>query len=544
MKNPASKLIRIRLELEDYDFEIQHIAGKDNVIADALSRISIEDLKEIYHDNAILVTTRAQLKRLNRSKDKSGGEKAKNEFISEPKVIEELSRKYVSKIPRIKSALNNDTTVVGAYKNHRKIFEIEFVHKNVNEKFPLEQILSSLEKMATSHKHSTLQWPMNDVFFTAYNLNEFKDISEKTLNNLRISLISPVEKIDDANKKIEIMTKFHNDPVVGGHMGQKKLYEKIRSQFYWKNMSREIAKFVNNCDKCKVNKPKTKTKAPMVLTKTPQKPFDLLIVDTVGPLPKSNYGNSYILTIICDLSKYLITCPIPDKSAKTVAKAMVDNCILIFGMFKELRSDCGTEYKNAILAELCDLLNINQVFSTPYRHETVGSIERNHRFFNEYIRAYVNNLSDWEDYLRYFSFCYNISTHSSFDHKFSPFELVFSKKATLPTYLHDTDIDPIYNFDNFVKEAKFRLHNAHNLAQKLLEKSKLRSKKYYDKSTHDINVKVGDQVYVIKEPYDKYKSPYVGPFTVKNVIEPNIEILDISTQKTKIVHKNKIFIQS
>lgn len=51
MKDQASRLTRIRLDLEEYDFEIVYISGKDNIIADALSRININDLKEIYKEN-------------------------------------------------------------------------------------------------------------------------------------------------------------------------------------------------------------------------------------------------------------------------------------------------------------------------------------------------------------------------------------------------------------------------------------------------------------------------------------------------------------
>ncbi|RYX83231.1 transposase, partial [bacterium] len=211
-------------------------------------------------------------------------------------------------------------------------------------------------------------------------------------------------------------------------------------------MTRDVANFVNLCESCKVNKPKNKVKVPMVLTKTPQKPFDLLIIDTIGPLTRSNNNNAYVLTIICELSKYLITIPMHDKSANTVARAIVENVILKFGMFRDLLSDCGTEFRNSILAELVNNFNIKQNFSTPYRHETVGSVERNHRFFNEYIRAYVTNMSDWEEYLGYFTFCYNISTHASFEHKYSPFELILSKKANLPNFVNNSEIDPVYNF--------------------------------------------------------------------------------------------------
>lgn len=66
MKDPASKLTRIRLDLCEFDFEIIHINGKENVAADALSRISIADLKEIYKNNVTMlpITTRSMSKKL------------------------------------------------------------------------------------------------------------------------------------------------------------------------------------------------------------------------------------------------------------------------------------------------------------------------------------------------------------------------------------------------------------------------------------------------------------------------------------------------
>jgi len=38
MVNPSSKLTRMRLELEEYDFTAEYLKGKDNFVADALSR--------------------------------------------------------------------------------------------------------------------------------------------------------------------------------------------------------------------------------------------------------------------------------------------------------------------------------------------------------------------------------------------------------------------------------------------------------------------------------------------------------------------------
>jgi len=45
--NPGSRLIRWRLTLEEYDYEIVHKAGKGNTNADALSRNPISDDQHI-----------------------------------------------------------------------------------------------------------------------------------------------------------------------------------------------------------------------------------------------------------------------------------------------------------------------------------------------------------------------------------------------------------------------------------------------------------------------------------------------------------------
>lgn len=61
LKEPMSKLLRIRLDLDEYDFEVVYIKGKENVVADALSRISSTDLRNLTETSSrVLVMTRAQ----------------------------------------------------------------------------------------------------------------------------------------------------------------------------------------------------------------------------------------------------------------------------------------------------------------------------------------------------------------------------------------------------------------------------------------------------------------------------------------------------
>lgn len=260
----------------------------------------------------------------------------------------------------------------------------------------------------------------------------------------------------------------------------------------------------------------------------------IIFTDTVGPLLKSNNGNQYILTIIFDLSKYLITVPLSDKSAKSVACAIFENFILIHGPMKSMRSDLGTEYNNELIRELCVLLKIEHQLSTAYRHQSVGTVERNHRVLNEYLRAYVSeNITQWEEYLKYFTFCYNITENTALDCKFSPFELIFSKKPNLPIDLLNGNIDPIYNLDNYVKEAKYRLQTAHQRASKIIEKLKVRNKIYYDKDAKPTSIKPNDLVLIERKPYDKFESVYKGPYKVDSVSGSNVTIVDTISKRIR-----------
>lgn len=92
-------------------------------------------------------------------------------------------------------------------------------------------------------------------------------------------------------------------------------------------------------------------------------------------MTKSNNGNQYAITIIDELSKWLVIIPIENKSAKETAKAIFEKFILIYGPMKEFKTDMGTEFRNQLVTELCHFLKINQLISPAYHHETVGAIE-------------------------------------------------------------------------------------------------------------------------------------------------------------------------
>lgn len=532
LKNPSSKLTRMRLDLEEFDFDIEYIKGKDNCGADALSRIDFGLIKRLNVDNAQIYAVQTRSKSQQNVNINPAPVKT-NEINQQ--IYETMTHKEMKKIPCLK--LNESMQKLLIMKGKTKLLEVYVKDLIVQGKILLEKFFPRLEKLVNKLGLSNLRIALNDNIFKYTSVHNFKEVGNELLMKMKIALTPELKIITDPNEKTEILTKFHNDPNLGGHSGINRLLTKIRKYYTWKNITYDVRKFVNNCEQCKLNKSGKKSKEPMVITQTPQKPFDRIQIDTIGPLPRSILGNEYAVTIMCELTKYLIAIPVTNKSAETVAKAIVDNCILIYGSIKEILTDLGTEYKNKIFAEVCKLLNINQINSTPYHHQTLGMVERSHRTFNEYIRSYISpDKSDWDEWLTYFVYCYNTTPSSV--HGYAPFELVFGKTPQPYSFMNERT-SPIYNFEAYDKELKFRLQEAHKRALKLVDHAKLKSKELYDRNCSGQSIQLNDKVYLYHDASHKLDSVFKGPYQVIEADNRgNCKITNGS--KTLTVHKNRL----
>lgn len=213
----------------------------------------------------------------------------------------------------------------------------------------LGDALSRLDELAVDHKLKEMTLSLNDPLFVAIEQSDFQTIGNACLKHTQILLTKTIITITDDDEKLRILTKFHNDPISCGHPGQKRLLAKVAAEYQWENMRKDVSQFISHSHSCKINKPKNGNIEPLCLTPTPQRPFERVIIDTVGPLVPSENGNVYVVTAICDLTKYFLVIPIKNKYARTVARALRENNILIYGPMKTLLSDKGTEYMNETL---------------------------------------------------------------------------------------------------------------------------------------------------------------------------------------------------
>jgi len=105
----------------------------------------------------------------------------------------------------------------------------------------------------------------------------------------------------------------------------------------------------------------------------------------VGPLMKTEKGNSVILTIQDDLTRYVLAIPLPNHLANTVARAFVTKFVCVHGIPETILNDQGIDFVSNIFKEVYKLLKINKVQSSAFHPQSNGSIERYHRVFAEYL---------------------------------------------------------------------------------------------------------------------------------------------------------------
>lgn len=198
----------------------------------------------------------------------------------------------------------------------------------------------------------------------------------------------------------KIMHDNHDIPIAG-HLGSTRMYNRIKENYYWKNMRSDIELYVKNCKQCQENKALRKiNKAPMQITSTSTTPCQRVSLDIVGPLPEAGTAKlKFILTLQDDLTKFSVAYPIRSTTAEETSECLL-HFISMFGLPKIILTDQGTNFTSELFKTTCEFLKIKQLWSTPYHPQTQGALERSHSTLKEYLKSYVNEKQDnWPRYV-------------------------------------------------------------------------------------------------------------------------------------------------
>lgn len=314
----------------------------------------------------------------------------------------------------------------------------------------------------------------------------------------------------------------------------------IKRHYIWPAMSSDIKKFIQNCSTCERTKIHKYTNTPLQITSVANTPFEKIFIDFVGEInPNSHDGHKYIMSISCDLTKYLIMKATMDSTALTAAKTIVEEVCLVYNFPKIIISDNGPCFVADIFKQMAKLLDIKHIRTTPYHPQSNGSIERYHRTLGQYIRAYVQkNQASWHKYLPFFVFSYNTTVHSTTG--FAPHTLVFGFDLKIPIKTQVTRQS--YDYDSYHHELWTQLREAQSRAKELIQERKIENKNRYDKKTNKqtLELKRNDLVLMLNEvKKHKFDDKFCGPFRVVEVVSPAVTKIR-KNGKTIIVHNDKL----
>lgn len=227
----------------------------------------------------------------------------------------------------------------------------------------------------------------------------------------------------------------------------------------------------------------------------------------------------------------------------TVAKVFVQEIVLKFGIPQVILTDQGSNFLSDLFANVCKLLRIKRIKTSPYHPQSNGALERTHRVLVEYLRCYIlEDQTDWDKWITYATFVFNTTPHSSTG--FTPHELLFGRKPNIPGILQKDPPEIRYNYDNYVQELQSRLQSCYEIARSNLQAKKERSKEYYDRNTNVPLFVVGEKVLLHDEKVRRGRSaklsqPWIGPYEIIFVDGVNIT-LRLPRNKTLKVHANRL----
>lgn len=306
--------------------------------------------------------------------------------------------------------------------------------------------------------------------------------------------------------RLALLKEYHDGQA---HIGVDKTFLSLAKHYWFPHMRKFCQKYIASCLTCLTRKrlPKiTKTDVKSI-EKVPI-PFHTLHIDCLGPLPKTEDGNTHIFVLIDAFSKFCFLYAIADQTMTTIAEIIKD-IIYTVGAPNRIIMDNGTSFKK--LPECEELIdwNIDWHTITPYVHQANGQVERYMLFITNLLRVQVEADKEWDSLIHKTQLIINSTIHRTTGQ--TPLQTLFGCDGRLPEIariLNQASIDKLPTLP--IRQEEWR-----DKIKKRLDDSALRQEKSApgNKSLQQI-YKTNDFVMVCRNVVKtkKLESAWTGPY--------------------------------
>ena len=564
-KNPEGQIARWLEELAQYDIEIQHRPGKKHSNADALSRIpdtvpvcncyrAGEDLSSLPCGGCAYCTrAHSQWERFSQDVDdvvplalRSDLTVRQLSLLEDGLIPSELPEEESEESPGVQDEASEDepeesTEVQGEPSDEH---EDDFPPINWMDHWTPEEMCkeqqkdpniavvsnwiaagdrpdpSNVYRQSPAVKH---YWLLRNQLQVVNGVLLFR--WELTGSAHRMCLVVP----EALREEVLIMCHDHK---TAGHLGQKKTGSRILRSFYWFGYNQDVDLYVATCRVCNLNKKSRKARAGL-RSYVAGFPLERVHLDLLGPFTESSQGNSYVLCMIDQFTKWLECVPLSNQTAETVAEEFVKKFIATFGCPLSVHTDQGAQFESNLFQALCRILEISKTRTTPYHPASNGQVERYNRVILQMIRCHIEERIDtWDKNLHLLTMALHATEHRQTG--FTPNRLMLGREVFLPVDVllgtamyNSTPVSP----PEWVKKLTKDLEEAHEEARKNLDAAQRRQKRSYDVCLRDFHLSSGDLVYKVDDSTKvgvskKLRPPWKGPYLVVQVRAPLFLIRD------------------
>jgi hypothetical protein len=461
--------------IADFDFDIEYILGKENVVADGLSRRP--DHQVIRMHSSDLLTTGAAAPTATAAAAASAAAEEVAPIVHQLSVVQTRAAAWTS-------AVQLEQQIRDAAQTDAKYAEL------------LAQPAEALQRLGLRVSKSVL------------------------LRGSRVYVPS------DAKLKTSILAECH-DAKLSGHLGSQKTLEQVQRRFYWPGLEDDVKSYVTSCDACQRNKPSHQKKMGLLQPlPVPERPWQWVSMDLIVALPRTRSGYDAIVVFVCRLTKMKHYVPaVTAVTAPKLAAIFVREVVRLHGVPERILSDRDPRFVANFWKELWRLLGTLLTMSTAYHPQTDGQTERENRTLEEMLRSFTNwAQDDWDEHLPALELASNNAVQASTG--YTPFFLNSGQEVRLPI---DGAVEALRDSPNPEAAERVRLlHVALEQAKKEILKAQERQRKYADQHRREVTFKAGDRVLLSTEHLrlvgtaDQRRTPklaekFLGPFRVRRM---------------------------
>lgn len=483
MTDANRRIVRGKIALEEFDYELIYKPGSQNIVADALSRIRPDEMNiNVQEDDESPADSDLETVH---SADTSD-----DFFIwCTEKPINCFKTQLILKFSKINSTVHEEIFP----KYHRFIF--------LKPKYTETDVLELLKGYLNPRGVSCLKIPVSlvqlvqETYRKHFSNNRFKVlVSEKLLEDVRL------EQDQD-----DIIKNTHEY----AHRGAKENKQQILQKYFFPELDRKLKILISTCSICK--KSKYNRHPPKLIQKSTfgEAPFDRVHIDVFFMK-----GQKW-LTIVDSFSKFANVIPLQSRTIVDFKRAITEH-IRLFGRPKTIISDQEPSFTSIDFTGFLNELGIEIHHAS--NSNANGTVERFHSTLIELFRTLhskYKNLS-LNDQLNVLTDIYNNTFHTVTKNK--PRDIIFNISNT-------TDTEEITEkFNNLQSAVKSEL---------LKRKQNFEEKHSHKETPKQLNP---DEIKYIKISQRQTKDK--DPFKITTVKEDNdLTFRDANGIK---IHKNRI----